>query len=92
MGMSRVFQIRFPDEAIEDLRRLDKAAGQRILKRIQWLASNFDMVIPEPLKGDLAGSYCLKMIVAFASGSADFGITPFSVGFPVVLCLWLCGS
>jgi mRNA interferase RelE/StbE len=53
-------QIRFLDEAIEDLRRLDKAVGQRILKRIRWLASNFDMVIPEPLKGDLSGLHKLR--------------------------------
>ena len=58
--MSEVYQVRFLDEAIKDLRRLDATVRQRILKRIQWLALHFDMVIPEPLKGDLAGLYKLR--------------------------------
>ena len=34
--------------------------GRRIAQRIKWLAENVERMIPEALKGPLAGSYKLR--------------------------------
>lgn len=47
----------FLPEAEEDLKRLDRAVGQRILAKISWLARNFESLVPERLSGSLRGLY-----------------------------------
>jgi mRNA interferase RelE/StbE len=54
------FHIRILDEAIDDLARLDKPVGRRVVDRINWLGANFDSLKPFPLAGDLAGLYKLR--------------------------------
>ena len=41
--------------------KLPKKVAQRILKKLKWLASNFDSIIPEPLKGQFEGMYKLRI-------------------------------
>ena len=55
-----MYQIRMLDSATHELARLDKQIGQRIIKRIHWLAENLGDVKPVALKGDLAGLYKLR--------------------------------
>lgn len=55
------YEIRILDEAVRDLKRLDKPTGRRIVKRINWLAENFDAVQPERLTGNLSGLYKLRV-------------------------------
>ena len=55
------YQIEFRPEALEDLKGLDKAIARRILKKIRWLAENFEDLVPEALKGDLKGFFKLRM-------------------------------
>ena len=55
------YQVRILDPAAHELAQLDKQIGQRIVKRIRWLAENLDDVQPVALKGDLAGFYRLRV-------------------------------
>ncbi len=34
------YQIHFLDEAIEDLKQLDKTIAHRIIKKLQWFSDN----------------------------------------------------
>ena len=38
------YKVEFRREAVDDLRHLDKAVAQRILRRLRWLSDNFDTV------------------------------------------------
>ena len=59
--MSTVYRVRILDTATRGLERLDKPVGRRIVKRIRWLAANLHSIRPEPLTGDLAGLYKLRV-------------------------------
>jgi len=41
------YKVEFSREAADDLRHLDKAVAQRILRRLRWLSDNFDTVTTE---------------------------------------------
>ncbi len=51
------YRIRILEAAIQDLARLDKSIGRRVVRRINWLAANLDTIRLEALTGDLAGFY-----------------------------------
>lgn len=55
------YSIELSKRALADLERLDRTAGRRIVKRLDWLAENFESIVPLPLTGDLAGSYKLRV-------------------------------
>jgi mRNA interferase RelE/StbE len=55
------YSVRFAERAIADMQRLAPTARRRILRRIQWLAENFESLIPLPLTGDLAGFFKLRV-------------------------------
>ena len=44
-----------------DLARLDKPIAQRVLKKVRWLAENFETIKPEALTGQFGGMF--KLIV-----------------------------
>lgn len=52
-------QLHILEPAVEELEKLDKSVGRRVVKRILWLAANIDSITPEPLTGDFAGLYKL---------------------------------
>ena len=56
-----MYQVRILDSAIRELARLDKPVGRRIVKRTNWLALRIDEIRLEPLKGELAGLYKLRV-------------------------------
>lgn len=56
-----MYRIRILDAATRELARLDKPVGRRVIGRIRWLAVNLDDLNPEPLTGDLAGFYKLRV-------------------------------
>ena len=56
-----MYEVEFTPEAEDDLSRMSKAIAQRILKKIRWLAENFEMVTPEPLSGEFKGLYKLRV-------------------------------
>ena len=56
-----MYRIRTLDAVTRELAGLDKPVGRRIVERIHRLAENLDEVKPEPLTGDLAGLYKLRV-------------------------------
>ncbi len=56
-----MYEVEFTLEAEDDLSRLSKTIAQRILKKIRWLAENFEMVTPEPLTGGFKGLSKLRV-------------------------------
>ncbi|MEW6034090.1 MAG: type II toxin-antitoxin system RelE/ParE family toxin [Chloroflexota bacterium] len=55
------YRVEFTNEAIDDLRRIEKAAAQRILRKVKWLSQNFDTLSPEALSADLRGLFKLRV-------------------------------
>jgi len=55
-----MYSITLLREAAHELSRLDKSIANRIVRKLQWLARNFDNINPESLKGGLAGLYKLR--------------------------------
>jgi len=55
------YGVEFRQEAVDRLRHLDKAVAQRILRRLKWLAENFDTLTPEALTAELKGLFKLRV-------------------------------
>lgn len=56
-----MYEVEFTSESQADLARLSKSVAQRILKKIRWLAENFEMISPEPLSGEWKDLYKLRI-------------------------------
>jgi mRNA interferase RelE/StbE len=56
-----MYEIRILDEAVRDLKRLDKPVGRRIVQQINWLAENLDNIQRERLTGDLSEFYKFRV-------------------------------
>jgi mRNA interferase RelE/StbE len=56
-----MFQVDFTPVAATDLARLDKPVAQRVLKKIRWLAENFEAITPETLTGPWQGVFKLRV-------------------------------
>ena len=54
-------RVRLLEAAVRDLVRLDRPDGRRVVGRINWLATNFGLVRPVPLTGNLAGLYKFRV-------------------------------
>lgn len=54
-----MYEIRILDNALKDLKRLDKAVSGRIIKKIKRLGENFEELQHESLTGEL--SYLFKL-------------------------------
>ena len=55
------WRVEFTSEAASDLRKLDPSLQRRILRRLQWLASDFTAITPESLSGSLAGFFKFRI-------------------------------
>jgi mRNA interferase RelE/StbE len=53
--------VEFDPEAIEDLETLAPKIRERIIRKINWLAQNFDQIQPQALTGDLSGFFKLRV-------------------------------
>lgn len=56
-----MYAVRLTKDAEADLARLDRMIVDRVLKRIRWLAENFESVTPLPLTGQWQGYYKLRV-------------------------------
>jgi len=56
-----MYQVKFTRRAENDLSSLDKSVAQRILKRLKWLAENFEQIRPTPLTGEWKGVFKLRV-------------------------------
>ena len=57
----RAWQIGWMDESLDDMEELDAKVARRVRERLEWLASNFDNVVPEPLHGEWHGYFRLRV-------------------------------
>ena len=46
---------------MRDLQELDTQVVRRILKKLDWVSSNFARVVPKPLTGEFKGTYKLRI-------------------------------
>ena len=53
--------IEWTEGALRDLERLDKPIARGILRRVAWFSKNFQSVVPEPLAGQLKGTFKLRV-------------------------------
>ncbi len=56
-----MYQVEFTSNAEADLARLDVPVAQRVLKKLHWLADNFDAITPEALAGRWQGVFKLRV-------------------------------
>jgi mRNA interferase RelE/StbE len=56
-----MYHVKFTPDAEADLARLGKPVDQRVLKKLRWLAENFDVITPEPLTGEWQGVLKLRV-------------------------------
>jgi mRNA interferase RelE/StbE len=55
------YVIEYEPEAIADLEKLTQTVRERLVKKINWLAENFDQVNPQSLTADLSGFFKLRV-------------------------------
>lgn len=58
--MSHPYRVSILDSAARELAHLDKPVAQRIVRRIEWLASNLYEINPEALKGPFSNLFKLR--------------------------------
>jgi len=56
-----MYQVEFRPRAAQDFENLDAAVAGRVLKKLRWLAENFDSLKPEPLTGPFTGLFKLRV-------------------------------
>ena len=56
-----MYKVEFTPNAETDLARLDAPVAQRVLKRLRWLAENFEAIRPEALTGQWQGVFKLRV-------------------------------
>jgi mRNA interferase RelE/StbE len=54
-------KIEWTEGAVRDLQELDTQVVRRILKKLDWVSSNFARVVPKPLTGEFKGTYKLRI-------------------------------
>ena len=54
-------KIEWAKDALDDLQKIDKPVVKRILKKISWFSQHFDDITPEPLSGELVGTFKLRI-------------------------------
>ncbi|MBZ5563976.1 MAG: type II toxin-antitoxin system RelE/ParE family toxin [Acidobacteriia bacterium] len=56
-----MYQVEFRPRAAQEFDNLDQPTATRVLKKLRWLAENFDSVRTEPLAGPLLGLFNLRV-------------------------------
>lgn len=56
-----VYKLELRPEAAEELLKLDKAVGQRILHKLKWLSESYDSLAPEALTAQWKGLLKLRI-------------------------------
>ena len=54
-------RIEWTEGAVKDLERLDKPIARRISRRLTLFSRNFQSIVPEPLSGELKGTFKLRV-------------------------------
>ena len=56
-----MYRVNFTPEALKQMEDLDKSIAQQVLKKLRWIAENFDQTTHLPLTGTLKGIYKLRV-------------------------------
>jgi mRNA interferase RelE/StbE len=56
-----MYQVRFTSKGLEQIEQLSKAVAQQVLKKLRWMAENFDQATHTPLTGNLKGVFKLRV-------------------------------
>ena len=56
-----MLKVDWTDDALEDLQKLDKPIAKRILTKISWFSQHFNNITPEPLSGEMAGTFKVRV-------------------------------
>jgi mRNA-degrading endonuclease RelE of RelBE toxin-antitoxin system len=56
-----MYNVGFAPDGADDLARLDASVAQRVLRKLHWLAENFDSINPEALTGQWGGIFKLTI-------------------------------
>jgi mRNA interferase RelE/StbE len=56
-----MYQVEFRPRAAQEFENLDDVVADRLLKKLRWLAENFDSLKPEPLTGPFTGLFKLRV-------------------------------
>ena len=56
-----MYRVELTPGAEANLARLDALTAQRVLKRLRWLAGNFETIRPEALTGQWRGMFKLRV-------------------------------
>jgi mRNA interferase RelE/StbE len=56
-----MYRVEFRPRAAQDFANLDAGAADRVLKKLRWLAENFDSIKPEVLVGPFSGLFKLRV-------------------------------
>ncbi|PYV29571.1 MAG: type II toxin-antitoxin system mRNA interferase toxin, RelE/StbE family [Acidobacteria bacterium] len=56
-----MYRVEFRPRAALEFENLDAAVAGRVLKKLRWLAENFDSLNPEPLVGPFSGLFKLRV-------------------------------
>ena len=56
-----MYQVEFRPRAAQEFENLDAVTADRLLKKLRWLAENFDSTKPEPLTGPFSGLLKLRV-------------------------------
>jgi len=46
-----IYRVDFTPQALEDISKLDKPVAERVLRKIEWLSHNLDVISPQLLIG-----------------------------------------
>lgn len=55
------YKIDFTPQAFQDLSKLDKVVSERVVKKLEWLSQNIELINPQTLKGKFQGMF--KLVV-----------------------------
>lgn len=53
--------VRWSNDALKDLERVDTVIAERIVEKTQWLEKNFTHIVPKQLRRDLKGFFKLRV-------------------------------
>ena len=77
------YTIEYKSEALSNIEQLDRQIKSRIIKKIIWLAENFEDITPLALSANLAGVYKLRVgdyRVIYEFSEVDENITILKIG------------
>lgn len=77
------YNVQYKSESLENIEKLDRQIQARIIKKIIWLAENFEDITPLALTANLVGAYKLRVgdyRIIYEFSEVDENITILKIG------------